>query len=75
MNATTLEKTVESDTYPEPASTERCDRCGAQAYMRIYKDDVQRLLLCAHHGRHHSPALVNTGHVVLDYSYLLSPVD
>jgi hypothetical protein len=44
---------------------DRCDRCGAQAYVQAVKGN-QDLLFCGHHGRFHTPALVHSGWVVLD---------
>src|ERR1700743_1551206 len=48
----------------EPASrwgpgrgTYRCDRCGAQAYVRALLPNGLELLFCAHHKRQHSSAL------------------
>ena len=34
-----------------------CDRCGAQAYVRVLLPNSGELLFCAHHGREHLPAL------------------
>ena len=36
---------------------DRCDRCGAQAYVRVLLSNGLELLFCAHHNRQHSPAL------------------
>jgi len=33
---------------------DRCDRCGAQAYVRVVLP-VGELLFCAHHAREHAP--------------------
>jgi hypothetical protein len=38
-------------------AVDRCDRCGAQAYVRALLPNGLELLFCAHHGRHHSAAL------------------
>jgi len=35
----------------------RCDRCGAQAYVRVLLSGRQELLFCAHHYRPHAPVL------------------
>ncbi|MGZ4438733.1 MAG: DUF7455 domain-containing protein [Nocardioidaceae bacterium] len=32
---------------------DRCDRCGAQAYLRVELTGGGELLFCAHHGREH----------------------
>ena len=36
---------------------DRCDRCGARAYVRALLPNGFELLLCAHHNRQHSSAL------------------
>lgn len=38
-------------------ATDLCDRCGAQAYIRVVLPGSGQLLFCAHHGRQHSDAL------------------
>ncbi|MGH3384908.1 MAG: DUF7455 domain-containing protein [Nocardioidaceae bacterium] len=44
---------------PGPALTalDRCDRCGAQAYIRVELTSGGDLLFCAHHGREHADKL------------------
>jgi hypothetical protein len=34
-----------------------CDRCGAQAYVRVVLPGPAELLFCAHHNRQHAHAL------------------
>ncbi|HVU91104.1 MAG TPA: hypothetical protein VHC23_02650 [Jatrophihabitans sp.] len=36
-------------TAPELTAADRCDRCGAQAYVRATLDSGLDLLFCAHH--------------------------
>src|SRR6266702_1239343 len=36
---------------------DRCDRCGAQAYVRVLLPSRLELLFCAHHNRKHARAL------------------
>ncbi len=36
---------------------DRCDRCGAQAYLRVLLVSGGELLFCAHHAREHGPKL------------------
>ena len=44
-----------------------CDRCGAQAYVRVLLPNQGELLFCAHHGREHAKALVyHTSHQLFD---------
>ncbi len=38
-------------------AVDRCDRCGAQAYVRALLPNGLVLLFCAHHNRQHSSAL------------------
>lgn len=38
-------------------AADRCDRCGAQAYMRAELTNGFDLLFCAHHGREHQTKL------------------
>ncbi len=36
---------------------DRCDRCGAQAYLRVELASGGELLFCAHHAREHGDKL------------------
>ena len=38
-------------------ATDLCDRCGAQAYVRVLLPGSGQLLFCAHHNRQHAEAL------------------
>ena len=41
-----------STTLAEPlTASDRCDRCGAQAYLRVTLPSGGELLFCGHHGR------------------------
>ena len=42
-------------TRPELTAADRCDRCGAQAYVRVVLP-VGELLFCGHHARAHADA-------------------
>ncbi len=44
----------------------RCDRCGAQAYVRVLLHSRQDLLFCAHHYRQHTPALAKVAAGIQD---------
>lgn len=44
------------DTTPLNRLTDRCDRCGAEAFVRTQHTDSE-LLWCAHHFRHHEEKL------------------
>ena len=37
--------------------SDRCDRCGAQAYLRVTLASGGELLFCAHHARAHEDKL------------------
>jgi hypothetical protein len=41
----------------ELTAMDRCDRCGAQAYVRVLLPSRLELLFCAHHNREHARAL------------------
>ena len=49
-----------------------CDRCGAQAYVRVLLTNGGELLFCAHHGREHSAALAKVAVDIQDESNRLS---
>ena len=45
-------------TLAEPlTAADRCDRCGAQAYLRVTLPSGGELLFCAHHARAHEDRL------------------
>ncbi|MBI5028151.1 MAG: hypothetical protein LCH87_00940 [Actinobacteria bacterium] len=47
-----------SATITEPlTAADRCDRCGAQAYLRVTLTSGGQLLFCGHHGKAHSAKL------------------
>jgi len=48
---------VNATVAPALTAADRCDRCGAQAYVRVRLHAGGELLFCAHHGRQHVPAL------------------
>ena len=39
------------------SALDRCDRCGAQAYVRVELNGGAELLFCAHHAREHEDKL------------------
>ena len=55
------------DTLTRPSTdtslsvADRCDRCGARAYVRASLPSGGQLLFCGHHGNVHRPALVVAG--------------
>ena len=42
---------------PQFTALDRCDRCGAQAYVRVELTNGGELLFCAHHAREHAEKL------------------
>jgi hypothetical protein len=42
---------------PEFTALDRCDRCGARAYVRVELPSGGELLFCAHHAREHADKL------------------
>lgn len=51
---------------------DRCDRCGAQAYLRVELATGGELLFCAHHAREHGDALKEVAVNVQDETHRLS---
>ncbi len=50
------------------SAADRCDRCGAQAYVRARLATGGELLFCAHHGREHEEKLRVQGAQIQDES-------
>ena len=48
-----MEETTSTTKTPTLTVADRCDRCGAQAYVRVVLE-AGELLFCAHHARAHS---------------------
>jgi len=49
-----------------------CDRCGAQAYVRVVLPGSGELLFCAHHNRQHADALARVAVEIQDETERLS---
>jgi hypothetical protein len=47
-------------------AADRCDRCGAQAYLRVELQSGGELLFCAHHAREHGEKLKEVAVTVVD---------
>ena len=47
-------------------TADRCDRCGAQAYLRVELQTGGELLFCAHHAREHGEKLREVAEHVQD---------
>ncbi len=67
---TALTPVVDAPAAPVAALTahDRCDRCGAQAYLRATLPGGTELLFCGHHGNAHRPSLVGAGASIHDES-------
>ena len=63
--------TAVAQTTPLTAA-DRCDRCGAQAYVRVVLPGSGELLFCAHHSRQHGDALAKVGAEIQDETERLS---
>ena len=56
----------------ELSAADRCDRCGAQAYLRVELVSGGELLFCAHHAREHSDALREVAATMTDETHRLA---
>ncbi len=53
-------------------TADRCDRCGAQAYVRVRLVAGGELMFCAHHGREHADRLQEVAAEIQDETSRLS---
>ncbi|MDN4163094.1 DUF7455 domain-containing protein [Nocardioides abyssi] len=53
-------------------AADRCDRCGAQAYLRVELQTGGELLFCAHHAREHGDKLKEIAANVVDETHKLT---
>jgi predicted HD phosphohydrolase len=51
---------------PQFTALDRCDRCGAQAYVRVELSSGGELLFCAHHAREHGEKLQQVAAAIQD---------
>jgi len=58
---------------PTLTAADRCDRCGARAYVRARLISGGELLFCAHHGREHLPKLQILSTDIQDETDRLTP--
>ena len=54
------------------SAADRCDRCGAQAYLRVELQSGGELLFCAHHAREHGDKLKEIAAKVVDETHKLT---
>ncbi len=47
---------------------DRCDRCGAQAYVRAVLLNGGELMFCAHHGKEYAEKLKSVAATIIDES-------
>ena len=65
---------MQTTTRPVPTETpapvltlaDRCDSCGAQAFVRATMPSGTELLFCGHHGNAHRASLLGAGADLLD---------
>ncbi|RPF20857.1 hypothetical protein EDD34_1464 [Myceligenerans xiligouense] len=60
-----LDRGVTTMTTEQLTAADRCDRCGAQAYVRVVLPTGE-LLFCGHHARAHQPAYAGVATYVQD---------
>jgi hypothetical protein len=58
---TAMTETASTDVASELTSLDRCDSCGAQAYVRATMPAGGVLLFCAHHASKHREKLTGLG--------------
>jgi hypothetical protein len=63
----TLEMAPEEVTVRDLVIADRCDRCGAQAFIIASKGDYE-LLFCLHEGNKHMEKLKESGFDIMDQS-------
>ena len=61
-------------TAPALSTTDRCDRCAAQAYVRVVLPGGVDLLFCGHHWSRHEPVLRAQAVEVVDETHRLAEV-
>lgn len=54
------------------SAADRCDRCGAQAYLKVELPSGGELHFCAHHAREHGDKLKQIAINVVDETHKLS---
>ena len=66
----TAPSTVELEPRHQLTSADRCDSCGAQAYIKVTMASGE-LLFCAHHAREHGEKLREVAAAVHDETHKL----
>lgn len=57
---------------PVLSATDRCDRCSAQAYVKVVLSGGSDLLFCGHHWSQHEAALRPQAEAVVDETHRLT---
>lgn len=70
MSATVLQD--QDPTIAPLTAEDRCDRCGAQSYVRATLEAGGDLLFCAHHWSQHGDAVADRAASVHDETHKLS---
>ena len=63
---------VAAPSTPTLSAADRCDRCGAQAYLRVQLHSGGELHFCAHHAREHGDKLREVAVALTDESHKLT---
>ncbi|HEX5860960.1 MAG TPA: hypothetical protein VFY58_03905 [Nocardioides sp.] len=64
--------TAVAPSAPALSAEDRCDRCGAQAYLRVELHTGGELLFCAHHAREHGDKLREVAASFVDETHRLA---
>lgn len=57
------------------SAADRCDRCGAQAFVEVALEEGGVLLFCAHHGTEHWPKLMAMNAIIADHRPALAKME
>lgn len=57
---------TETAVNPTLTARDRCDRCGAQAYLRVILRSGGELMFCAHHAAAHREKLTQVAERIQD---------
>lgn len=67
-----MSETTQTLTAPELTAADRCDRCGAQAYVRVELSSGASLQFCGHHWGAHEAALAPKASRIVNELHKLS---
>lgn len=70
MTASTLVRPANTPT-PQLTAADRCDQCGARAWVRATMSSGSCLYFCAHHANRNIEAFIKQGVELLDERHLL----